>query len=263
MKPVETSNRGLQSLSPLSPRHRAQPSGAGPIEDRFSLSDSAEPELPFSRRIPAVILGVFSASMALTAGHAPQTAQVRVQPKSASTVTEKFQAWGLGRGEEAPRGQALKVIQEYLGSDFGQEMASTVVADFDRALAQGHLSADGEVTLEGQLAGYEPFRIVHGERGAQASLNRIWLPQSFPSHFAGSGQAILPVAILHHEFGHTKYGTPAGSADVVTDEHGSRLSVDHELEIVNRYENPVRLRYGYEPRHSYHNHLGEKAENPR
>ncbi|MBT9583870.1 hypothetical protein IV102_11030 [bacterium] len=186
-----------------------------------------------------------------------------MQPKSASTVTEKFQAWALGRGEEAPRGQALKVIQEYLGSDFGQEMASKVVADFDRSLAQGHLSADGEVTLEGQLAGYEPFRIVHGERGAQASLNRIWMPQNFPSHFAASGQAILPVAILHHEFGHTKYGTPAGPTDVVTDEHGSRLSVDHELEIVNRYENPVRLRYGYEPRHSYHNHLGEKAENPR
>lgn len=170
-----------------------------------------------------------------------------------------FLKLALGRGDQSPRLQARAVVEEYVRTDFGQEMVGKVLQDYATAQANGYLDQDGELTIEGQFANFTPFRIVRSTGSAQATLRQIELPDQFASHFAHSGQAVHPLAILHHEFGHTQFGTPATAQDIVTDQHGSRLHVDHEMAIVNKYENPVRLRYGFDARQSYTNHLGEKS----
>ena len=55
------------------------------------------------------------------------------------------------------------------------------------------------------------------------------------ARFATSGQWVYPVAVLHHEMGHTMFGEAA----------------DDELEAMDEYENPVRLMYGYRARERY------------
>lgn len=197
-------------------------------------------------------------ALALSTGAGIATAQVQAQPQEATA--QRFLQVALGRGEQAPRGQALEVLQEYVRTDFGQEMIGRVLADFDQALARGWVTPQGELTEEGEFAGYLPFRVVHSPDTAAASLREVRLPERFATHFKGSGQRVFPLAIVHHEFGHTQFGQPAKPHEIVTDQHGSRLHVEHEMEIVEKFENPVRLRYGYEARESYHNHLGERAE---
>lgn len=192
-------------------------------------------------------------------------AQATVQLKPASPAdrdAQRFFQVALGRGDQTPRGKALEVLREYVRTDFGKEMIGKVLADFDRAAAQGWVTPAGELTESGEFAGFVPFRIVHDDRTASAGLREVRLPERFGTHFSGSGLRIFPLAIVHHEFGHTQFGRPPRSEDVVTDEYGSRLSVNHELDIVKAFENPVRERYGYAPRTSYENHLGERAGQP-
>lgn len=56
-----------------------------------------------------------------------------------------------------------------------------------------------------------------------------------------SSQLVDPLAILSHEFGHTRYGDPASAG-----------SLQGEANTVERYENPVRERNGFEPRTVYY-----------
>ena len=198
--------------------------------------------------------------MALLAGlsASPLMAQqVQVAVSLKQDQAQRFLQLALGRGDEAPRGQALEVIRDYVQTDFGQEMVKKVLTDYDQAQLQGLVDSQGNLTDEGEFAGFTPFRIRHSENSAQASLREILLPAKFASHFSGSGLRVFPLAILHHEFGHTQFGQPPRAEEIVTDHHGSRLHVDHEMEIVEKFENPVRQRYGYAPRESYHNSLGE------
>lgn len=81
---------------------------------------------------------------------------------------------------------------------------------------------------QGEGASAEPGLIALGIAG-------------FRCEFPASSQMVDPHAILSHEFGHTRYGDP-GSA-------GSLLG---EASTVERYENPVRIRNGYEPRTVYY-----------
>jgi hypothetical protein len=134
--------------------------------------------------------------------------------------SQKFLKVALAAGEDAPRGQALEVIREYVNTDFGAEMVDKVLDDHHQAEKLGLVDDQGRLTEEGEFAGFTPFKIAHSNGSASASLREIRLPEKFSSHFAGSKQAVLPIAILHHEFGHTQFGQPAGSDDIVTDAHG-------------------------------------------
>ena len=243
----------LRHLSPT--RGSASQSRSGEPQplplDGFQSSPSRDGALSWRS---VLVLG----ALVLTAGVGVANAQVQQQPQEARA--QRFLQVAVGRGEEAPRGQGRQVLEEYVKTDFGQEMIGRVLADFDRALEQGWVTPQGELTEEGEFAGFIPFRVVHSPDTAAASLREVRLPERFASHFRGGGQRILPLAIVHHEFGHTQFGQPAKPHEIVTDEHGTRLHVDHEMDIVERFENPVRLRYGFEPRESYHNHLGERAQ---
>jgi len=85
------------------------------------------------------------------------------------------------------------------------------------------------------------FYAYPGE-GAQAEPGLIGLGDAgFRCEFPASGQLVDPHAILSHEFGHTRYGDPASAGSLVG-----------EAATVQRYENPVRERDGFEPRTVYY-----------
>ncbi len=243
----------LRRLNPLAQNSR--PGSELPLlpEDRFQAAEASPDGSSWKT---ALALG----ALVVSVGAGATTAQVQLQTPAQEAKAQRFLQVALGRGEQAPRGQALEVLREYVGTDFGQEMIGRVLADFDQALARGWVTPQGELTEEGEFAGYLPFRVVHSPDTAAASLREVRLPERFATHFKGSGQRVFPLAIVHHEFGHTQFGQPAKPHEIVTDQHGSRLHVEHEMEIVEKFENPVRLRYGYEARESYHNHLGERSE---
>jgi hypothetical protein len=106
------------------------------------------------------------------------------------------------------------------------------------ALLTGRLSEGGQFSQEASLL---KFYAYPGE-GAQAEPGLIGLGDAgFRCEFPASSQLVDPHAILSHEFGHTRYGDPASA--------GTLLG---EATTVERYENPVRLRNGFEPRTVYY-----------
>lgn len=130
---------------------------------------------------------------------------------------------------------------------------------WERAVKSGQLPAissllTGKLTEAAQFAvdttlfkfsGYEgPGAMAHP--GA-IGLGNAGLRCQFPS----SGELVDPFAIISHEFGHTRYGDP-GSA-------GTLLG---EARTVELYENPVRVRNGYEPRTLYFQRTGQGGLEP-
>jgi hypothetical protein len=106
------------------------------------------------------------------------------------------------------------------------------------ALLTGRLSEGGQFSQSAPL-----FKIyAYPGEGAQAEPGLVGLGDAgFRCEFPASGQMVDPHAILSHEFGHTRYGDPASA--------GSLLG---EATTVERYENPVRVRNGFEPRTVYY-----------
>jgi hypothetical protein len=117
-----------------------------------------------------------------------------------------------------------------------------------RAVKSGHLPRlsrliTGRLTEAGQFAAdlqVFKFGAYHGP-GAVAQPAGIGLGDGgLNCQFPSSGELVDPHAVLSHEFGHTRYGDP--------DSAGTLLG---EARTVERYENPVRVRNGYEPRSLY------------
>ncbi len=117
-----------------------------------------------------------------------------------------------------------------------------------RALKSGHMPRlsrllTGRLTEAGQFAeDAQVFKFgAYSGPGAMAQPGGIGLGDAgLRCHFPSSNELVDPHAILSHEFGHTRYGDP--------DSAGTLLG---EARTVERYENPVRIRNGYEPRTLY------------
>ncbi|MCX7672734.1 MAG: hypothetical protein N2Z63_03895 [Thiobacillaceae bacterium] len=113
------------------------------------------------------------------------------------------------------------------------------------ALISGRLSEEGLLAQDAIV-----FRIyAYDGPGAMASANSVRLGLAgMRCHFSFSQELVDPMAVLSHEFGHTRYGD-ARSA-------GTPLGEAH---TVARYENPVRLRNGYPPRTVYYLRLDART----
>jgi hypothetical protein len=117
-----------------------------------------------------------------------------------------------------------------------------------RALKSGHMPRlsellTGRLTEAGQfVADLQLFKFgAYQGPGALAQPGGIGLGDlGLKCHFPTSDELVDPHAVLSHEFGHTRYGDP--------DSAGTLLG---EARTVERYENPVRVRNGYEPRSVY------------
>lgn len=86
------------------------------------------------------------------------------------------------------------------------------------------------------------FKIRAMQGQAQANRLYISLPPQFPLRKTyPSGETIVPLAVIHHEFEHTVYGTQSNP-------HGS---IKDERVAVRDMENPVRVLHNEEPRYTY------------
>ena len=113
-------------------------------------------------------------------------------------------------------------------------------------LLTGNLSERGQFAQDAQV-----FRIhAYSGPGAMAQPGAIGLGDSgMRCEFPTSSELVDPHAVLSHEFGHTRYGDPASA--------GTLLG---EARTVERYENPVRVRNGYEFRVLYFQRTPEGME---
>ena len=159
----------------------------------------------------------------------------------------------------------IGLLERFALSDAGAVWFRELADDTLRLLNQGYLEVDetrwqafrvggprprlselitGQLSEAGQFAqdaavfrffGFDGF-------GAMAAFSSIRMGLSgFRCHFPVSGELVDPLAILSHEFGHTRYGEPRSA--------GLPLG---EARTVARYENPVRQANGFPPRSIYY-----------
>jgi hypothetical protein len=209
----------------------------------------------------------------------PQAGRRAAAPKSRQEeMARRREAWELVRklnlsrkaGAVKPRSLPVTTDQEALLARFALTDAGAVwmremVDDTLRMFNRGDLDTrravwnqarrtsrmprltallTGKLTEGGQFSDDSPlfkFYSYAGE-GAQAEPGVIGLGNAgFRCQFPASNQMVDPHAILSHEFGHTRYGDPASAGSLV----GEALTVE-------RYENPVRERNGFDPRTVYY-----------
>ena len=211
------------------------------------------------------------------AGQRPQAGHLPHPPKNkAEEQARRAEHFALVRlvnlarkGEVNPRTLALPpeqlaFLERFALSDAGAVWFREVADDTLRLFNAGYLEYDqalwkhalkngrplklstlltGRLTEAGQFAAdlqLFKFGAYHGP-GAMAQPGGIGLgDEGLKCHFPTSDELVDPHAILSHEFGHTRYGDPDSASTLLG-----------EARTVELYENPVRLRNGYEPRTLY------------
>ena len=179
-------------------------------------------------------------------------------------LARKGEAHPLGLPLAAPQ---MALIERFALSDVGAVWLREIADDTLRLFNRGYLEYDAALwrralkqaqpasipalskLLSGKLTEHALFSgdaqvfkfSGYAGPGAMAHPGAIGLGDAGLScQFPSSQELVDPLAIISHEFGHTRYGDPASA--------GSLLG---EARTVERYENPVRIRNGYEPRTLY------------
>lgn len=132
--------------------------------------------------------------------------------------------------------KAYKNLQEYSETKYGAAMIHRVLED-NKKKAE---------------ADWFEVRYNDGTNGdfAQAGYNFVLFSKNFPnnSRFPG-GEVKFAPAIIHHEFGHTRFFTHrTGPIEV---------QLEHEQKAVLENSNPARIYHNIEPRYTYTNAVGQ------
>lgn len=136
--------------------------------------------------------------------------------------------WPEARRNERTR--AFYFLHRYALTSYGGVMVARILAD-----NRTHTTEDNR------------FRIgIKDDDQAQGGFNFILFPSNFPAliTFPGSTQLIDPLAIIHHEFGHTRLDARNRAVHL--------FSLNDERLVVIHHENPVRMLHGMEPRYTYY-----------
>lgn len=123
-----------------------------------------------------------------------------------------------------PDTRTYQTLQAYALTDYGAAMIQKGLAEAESGSFQVKIIEDASPQ------GWNDFMVF---------------PPNFPpeqAHFKISGQPVDPLAIVHHEFEHTRFGRFANHDDDV---------LADEVHAVRDVENPVRVLNGYEPRYTY------------
>lgn len=132
----------------------------------------------------------------------------------------------------------FEILREYAMTDFGAKIIARILKDSDQAIKQGFITSDGALTSTGKKAllakqWYGLFVVGASSHQPSASFNSIQLPQHFKAGtFPVGGLMIDPMALVHHEFGHTRFSS-------VNHEH-RRKHLEIERDVVIQFENPIR-----------------------
>lgn len=124
--------------------------------------------------------------------------------------------------------KAYKMLKEYAKTPYGAVMIKRVLDDNNKP-------------------GVKRFIVrLDDNQTATAGTHFISFPSDFPTKNAfPDGAAIDPMAVIHHEFGHTRYFTNNNKPALVT--------IQDERHAVIHNSNPVRMLNKYEPRYTYYN----------
>lgn len=136
-------------------------------------------------------------------------------------------AWAVEKRNENVK--AFKNLKKYALTEYGAVMIARILEDNKK-----------NNTSETRF-----YIGIQDNDQARAGQNFILLPSDFPrlSTFPGTTQLVDPLAVIHHEFGHTKFDTRNSKPHMV--------SLQHERDAVIFHENPVRAINGMEPRYTY------------
>ena len=95
---------------------------------------------------------------------------------------------------------------------------------------------------------------VYGQE-ARGGLDFIRLTKNFPdnSPYKG-GERKYDLAIIHHEFGHTRFFRKSNNMKKVI------VTLEDERQAVIHLENPIRMKKGLEPRYTYYRGKGDKTK---
>ena len=173
----------------------------------------------------------------------------------------------FGEGNERLTPKQTTQLKDFAMTDFGAAMFSRIADQTIEGVNKGYFETlvpkgqeltnqtlsqvlTGQLSRSGEFPPFEDipitdqrFRFVGAQGyGATASPGRIVLgDKGFKPFFQVGGQAVVPEAILMHEFGHTRFG-----------DRNSGENIYGEKRTVINFENPVRFLLGAEPRNSYY-----------
>lgn len=185
------------------------------------------------------------------------------------------------RGEAHPLGlplaePQLALLERFAMSDAGAVWLREVADDTLRLFNKGYLEYDRTIWRQAVRGGRPPplSKLLTGRLteaalfagdanvfkfsgyagpGAAAHPGAIGLgDQGLQCRFPSSNELVDPLAIISHEFGHTRYGDPASGGNLLG-----------EARTVELYENPVRERNGFEPRALYFERVNQGAPQAR
>ncbi len=155
--------------------------------------------------------------------------------------------------EIVPNQQVIALLHTFALSDVGAIWLRRVTDETIFAINKGYLSINsskksvlemltGELTIEAPFDNYTLLKITsYTGRGATATGNRINIgSELFGTTFSSSNQKVDPLAIISHEFGHTRYGDPTSGG-----------SLEGEARTVKNFENPARLHHNHDERLHY------------
>lgn len=184
-------------------------------------------------------------------------------------MARKGEAHPLGLPLAAPQ-QAL--LERFAMSDAGAVWLREIADDTLRLFNKGYLEYDRKLWRKSVQQGRLPplSRLLTGRLtesalfagdaqvfkfsgyagpGAMAHPGAIGLgDRGLSCQFPSSSELVDPMAIISHELGHTRYGDPASG--------GTLLG---EARTVELYENPVRIRNGFDPRAVYFERINQGA----
>ncbi len=184
-------------------------------------------------------------------------------------LARKGEAHPLGLPLAAPQ---LALLERFALSDAGAVWFREIADDTLRLFNRGYLEYDvpawrravkqgslptlsklltGRLTESAQFAGDAGVFKLSGYAGpgAMAHPGAIGLGDAgLRCQFPTSNELVDPLAIISHEFGHTRYGDPASAGTLIG-----------EARTVELYENPVRVRNGFEARTLYFQRVNQGA----
>lgn len=160
----------------------------------------------------------------------------------------------LNGQETVPNEKVMALLHQFAMSDAGAIWLRRVTDDTIAAVNRGYIELDasnkklsemitGKLTEDAQFDSFfSLFKVTSfSGKGANGGGGRIGIgDELFRDRFPAGGQKIDPLAIVSHEFGHTRYGDPTSGEHI----HGEAFCVEH-------FENPVRVKNGFDERMTY------------
>ena len=182
-----------------------------------------------------------------------------------------FQKINLAKGSNCITPSQVQMFEKFAITNYGAIWIREVVNENIQVFNKGYLEINkdaldllksgkelsfsalitGELSDEGCFELYPYPLIIRSDYGygAHAQPGVIELGhKGFREYFPNTGEKVDPMAIISHEFGHTRFGDPL-----------SGKTPEGETATVRNYENPVRIYNGYQSRKCYHYSLTNKT----